>query len=268
MTLASASFFGDEFGVVSVTTTAHVDPALRGPNGGDLLVDGSTLQVSGQTFRVNYRTVTNIASNFTTTAFLTHVNTTPAFQNRTLTRSIVEGEEAVLRGVITEPDTLDTFFLDVDWGDGTLENLSFPAGTDPNLALRHRYLKDGNYNVNLAWHDQHNTGLRTSVEKITVRNALPSFRNVTISSPVAAGAIVALRGTLFDRGLNDNLRLTIRWGDGTGRQEVNIAAGDRDFVINHQFAHRGRHWITLIASDESGHAVRHFLLAIVRNAAS
>ena len=257
-----ASAVGDVFTVHTVQSVGRVQGVMSAIDQiQNPLTDGEIMQVNGQSFRVNYTTNDFLHLHH---VVLTHVNSSPAFQDRTLTRTIVEGEEAVLTGRITEPDTLDTFFLDVDWGDGILEKLSFPAGTDPNLALHHRYLQDGQYNVNLSWHDQHNTGFRTAVEKITVRNSSPVFHNVTIPSQIAFGTVATLRGTLFDQGTRDTLRLTIKWGDGSQNQEIVLDPSDRSFTVNHNFARRGRHWITLVASDESGHSVRHSLLARVR----
>ena len=236
-----ASAVGDEFEIYRIRTTGDI-----------LQSDGNVIQSNGQSFRLNFRVIDSV----TKTLVATHVNTPPAFQDRVLTRAIVEGDEATLTGRITEPDALDTFFLDVDWGDGTQEHLTIPAGSDPRRTLNHRYLQDGKFNVNMSWHDQHNTGLRTGVETITVRNAQPEFRNVSATARTSLGTVTTVSGRLFDRGVHDVLRLTVDWGDGSPRQQVSVTSANREFTADHQFARRGRHWVTLIASDESGREVR------------
>ena len=56
--------------------------------------------------------------------------------------AISEDGVATLTGTITDPGTLDTFTLDIDWGDplspGNTEQVTFPAGTT-TFSLTHQY---------------------------------------------------------------------------------------------------------------------------------
>ena len=54
---------------------------------------------------------------------------------------IDEGGLAELNFSITDPGTEDTYEVEVDWGDGSVEIFSLPAG-DWNLSLNHQYLDD------------------------------------------------------------------------------------------------------------------------------
>jgi hypothetical protein len=99
-------------------------------------------------------------------------NTPPTFINRTLTSLVKEGELVTLTGTIVDPDPLDTFFLDVDWGDGIVETFKFSHrfnGTTVNIT--HRYADAGTYAVSFSWEDKRDFGnsavLTTTVEKLS-----------------------------------------------------------------------------------------------------
>jgi hypothetical protein len=68
------------------------------------------------------------------------------------------GTATKLSGIITEPDAGDTFFLDVDWGDGTRQTFTYLPGTfvsGQTLAtVEHTYEHVGKYEIQLTWRDQ------------------------------------------------------------------------------------------------------------------
>src|SRR5262249_8522145 len=106
----------------------------------------------------------------------------PAFANRTLTPRINEGEIATLSGTITEPDAGDAFFLDVNWGDGTVETFTYPPGSNGlRVDVTHRYLDDGQFNVQFSWRDPLG-GRNSAVLPIQVDNVAPELLNLLVTS--------------------------------------------------------------------------------------
>ena len=96
----------------------------------------------------------------------------PAFLNRTITSPVARGSAATLSGIITEPDAGDTFFLDVNWGDGTpTQTITFAPGSfvsGQTLAkATHTYSHVGKYKVRLTWRDQ--TGLSNDDNSLVVK---------------------------------------------------------------------------------------------------
>ena len=96
----------------------------------------------------------------------------PAFANRTITPLVARGSAATLSGIITEPDAGDTFFLDVNWGDGTpTQTFTFAPGTfvsGQTLAkVTHTYTHVGKYHIRLTWRDQ--TGLSNDDNTLVVK---------------------------------------------------------------------------------------------------
>jgi hypothetical protein len=96
----------------------------------------------------------------------------PAFTNRMITSPAGRGSAATLSGIITEPDPGDTFFLDVDWGDGTPRQTftfapgSFVSGTTV-AQVQHTYSHVGHYHIRLTWRDQ--TGLSNDDNSLVVK---------------------------------------------------------------------------------------------------
>ena len=54
---------------------------------------------------------------------------------------LIEGGTTTLSGTITDPGTLDSFSLEIDWGDGNTETIVYPAGTT-GFSETHQYLDD------------------------------------------------------------------------------------------------------------------------------
>ena len=77
-------------------------------------------------------------------------NVAPQLQNVVVTPAIDEDGTVTLTGEIIDPGTLDTFTLDVDWGDGDFSSLDhlerYPFAASPTgrqaFTLTHQYLDD------------------------------------------------------------------------------------------------------------------------------
>jgi hypothetical protein len=119
----------------------------------------------------DHDTVNHTANVHVTNAEVNNIVSAPAFQNRTVTPLVERGSAAKLSGIITEPDAGDTFFLDVNWGDGTKQTFTYPPGSfvsgQTQVSVEHVYRKKGNYHVRLTWRDQ--TGLSNDDNSFVVR---------------------------------------------------------------------------------------------------
>jgi hypothetical protein len=130
-------------------------------NWGDGQVDGPLpLAAAARTFAAGHRyrddnpSVTP-ADNYTVTFTLTDndgltaVRTTsvvvnnvrPLLQNVAVTPEIDENGVVTLSGNILDPGTLDTFTLVVNWGEGSPQTYTYPAGTT-TFSETHQYLDD------------------------------------------------------------------------------------------------------------------------------
>jgi hypothetical protein len=80
-----------------------------------------------------------------------------AFLQRTVTSKVRVGQTASISGTIFAPDAGTSFFVDVDWGDGTKQTFSFPPGTftsgTTRVSLNHVYRAKGKYHIQFQWRD-------------------------------------------------------------------------------------------------------------------
>jgi hypothetical protein len=153
---------GTSFMIVDNTGPAPVldGVVLLDPQGNPLNRDGASFVVGGnQTFVINYH------GGDGNDVVITR-DTPPAFQNRSVTSPVREGKRVTLTGKITEPDPNDTFFLDVNWGDGSpVQTYTFAPGSSRDVSVTHRYRLDSNgchkasnakvFTIHLIWRDNH-----------------------------------------------------------------------------------------------------------------
>jgi hypothetical protein len=206
-----------------------------------VLTEGATFTVDGQAFTITYQGGADGKD-----VELTR-NSGPAFVNRSFPQTALEGATVTLRGTITEPDTGDTFFLDIDWGDGQTETIEVPPGSSLDLAIDHRYLDHGRFKVKLLWRDQHG-GSNDAEYVIRVRNVPPRLQNLNVTTPVAPGQVLTLTGSVADWIEGDDISIKVNWGNGA--TTIVIPNADGTFSIPYQYRKRGRYQITLTVKDE------------------
>ncbi|QDT13384.1 VCBS domain-containing protein [Planctomycetes bacterium K23_9] len=152
--------------------------------------------------------------------------------------AINEGGAATLSGTITDPGTLDTFTLDVDWGDGSpVETFTYAAGTTA-FSETHTYVDDDptatpsdNYTISATLTDD-DTGTDMATDTVTVNNVAPSL-SLSVGGINEAGT-ATLTGTYSDPGTADTHLVDIDWGDGTVQAGVSVSGGS--FTATHSYA--------------------------------
>lgn len=163
----------------------------------------------GGNYQVSLRVKDDDSGQGTAVASIVVANVAPDLRNASATASVNENQKAVtLRGDIVDPGLADTFSVTVDWGDGSTETFSYPAGT-ASFAESHMYLDDAptgtawdSYTIRVTLSDD--DGALDKVEKTTrVNNVAPVVSIEGVPSQVVAGRSVALSSLLVDPGFLD-----------------------------------------------------------------
>jgi PKD repeat protein len=197
------------------------------------------VSTSGLSYRVNY-TATNV--------IVTRVSG-PAFQDRTITSPIDEGSVATLTGHITTILPDDTFFLEVNWGDGSrTETFKFRPDDLRDVAVDHRYLDDGIYTVGLLWRDQRG-GFNTGTLTVTVLNVAPVV-DAGEDVKLPKSGILNRKVTFVDPG-KDEWTATVDFGDGSAPDVIDLHS-DSQFLIRHNYDQPGTYTVTVTVADDDG----------------
>ncbi|MGY3439856.1 MULTISPECIES: PKD domain-containing protein [unclassified Marinovum] len=162
---------------------------------------------------------------------------------------IDENDMITLAATFTDPGTLDTHVVSVDWGDGSA------AGS--GLTDSHTYLDDGVYTVTVTVTDD-DGGIGDDTLTVTVNNVAPT---------VVAGAdqvidendMITLAATFTDPGTLDTHTVSVDWGDGS-------AAGS-GLTDSHTYLDDGVYTVTVTVTDDDGGIGDDTLIVTVNNVA-
>lgn len=241
---------GQQFRIVNVTgnTLVPADQFFRDLQG-NALPEGASFLVNGLSFTITYRGGSG------NDVVITR-NTPPAFENITITPEIMEGQSVVVTGHITEPDPLNTFFLDVNWGDGSpVQTFRFAPGSPRDIRVWHRYLDDPDgpndrYRVTLHWRDQFGGTNGANLTTI-VRNAAPKILGITASlPPLRVGRPILIQGLISDRSPSDSFKVFIQWSANGLWQAVNLPPGATSFSFQHTYTRIGQYQVTVKVIDD------------------
>jgi hypothetical protein len=172
---------------------------------------------------------------YTATKAINVLNAPPGLQELgTAVARVDENEIVQLTGRIVDPGVLDSFTLNIDWGDGTQQSVSLATGV-AEFNIGHRYLDDGaspgngtpsdQYNITVSVRDDDDGISGPSTTAVTIDNVAPQISLLQVESPtVRENLPVVVVGSFFDPGPGDIHEVTIDWGDGT----VTSAVVDQD----------------------------------------
>ncbi|NQW18875.1 MAG: hypothetical protein HQ478_15495, partial [Chloroflexi bacterium] len=153
---------------------------------------------------------------------------------------IDEDGTATVTGTISDPGTLDSFTVVVNWGgsEGS-SSVALSAGATSFIAT-HQYLDDNPtatasdvYPVSVTVTDN-NGGVGTANTSVTVNNVAPIIESLDVTSPIDENSSATLTGTFTDPGTPDVHTLNINWGDGP-TQTIVLTVGDRAFSVGHVY---------------------------------
>ena len=241
---------GQQFRIVDVIGTNQL-PANQvfRDLAGNVLVEGAAFLVDGLSFTITYKGGSG------NDVVLTR-NTPPAFQNIAITPEITEGQTVFVTGHITEPNPNDTFFIDVNWGDGSpAQTFRFAPGSPRDIRVGHRYLDDPDgandqYLVTLHWRDQFGGTNGANLTTI-IRNTAPKIVGITASlPPLKVGKPILIQGLISDHSPSDSLKVFIQWSANGEWQAVNLPPGAASFSFRHSYANVGQYQVTVKVIDD------------------
>ncbi|TMQ31845.1 MAG: PKD domain-containing protein [Planctomycetota bacterium] len=183
-------------------------------------------------------------------------NVAPANVQLSLSATAInENDSTSLSGSFTDPGTLDTHAVVINWGDGSSDTLDLAAGVLNFSNQSHQYLDDpagGVYGISVTVTDNNNaSGLGAT--SVTVNNVAPSGLQLALSAnSIPVNNSVNLSGTFADPGTLDTHSVLINWGDGASTP-LNLAAGVLSFSnISHSYTSAGSFTIGVTVTDNDG----------------
>jgi parallel beta-helix repeat protein len=195
-------------------------------------------------------------------------NVTPTTPSLRLSATkINENQTTTLSGGFTDPGTLDTHTVSIDWGDGSdIQTVDLGAGVLSFSGIGHQYLDNlvgyptGSYTISVTVTDKDGASSAPNTIGVEVDNVAPGMPSLNLSSAkIDEYGSTTLGGSFTDPGTLDTHSLSIDWGDGSGIQTVDLGAGVLSFSgIGHQYMDNpagyptGSYTINVTVTDKDG----------------
>jgi autotransporter-associated beta strand protein len=191
----------------------------------------------------------------TTTAAITVNNLPPTLTGAGFNPATInENDIATLTVSLTDPGTLDTFMLVIDWADGsapqTFNNL--PSGS---FTATHRYLDNvpagsiSNVSVGLSLQDDDGTVAPSATVALIVNNVAPT--PTAVGGAATAGTPFTLTGSFTDPGTLDTFSFLWHLStDSNGQAIGDITTQNLTFTPNHS----GTYTFSFRVTDDDGGA--------------
>jgi|GEM_PF-2010715 len=176
--------------------------------------------------------------------------------------TIDEDDYATVSGTITDPGSLDTFTVVIDWGEGDPKTYSYGKGAI-SFSETHQYLDDNPtgtpfdvYNITVTVTDD-DTGVGTATTTVTVHNVDPVVEEPYISSQPNEEFIlpvvheVEFEAAFTDVGTQDTHTAVWDWGDGTTSVGgVVQGSGSGTATGSHTYMLPGDYLVTVTVTDD------------------
>jgi hypothetical protein len=175
--------------------------------------------------------------------------------------TIDENGWATVSGTITDPGILDTFIVTINWGEGSPESYSYPAGST-SFTETHQYLDDDptgtpsdDYTVIVTVEDD-DGGSDTESTTVTVNNVDPIVVDIIMDQPNSEFILPVVHGlnftgTFTDVGTLDTHTAVWDWGDTTTSVGTVVESGGLGTVTGtHVYSAPGIYTVNLTVTDD------------------
>jgi PKD repeat protein len=214
------------------------------PDQGPFITPENTLQVTVTIDDLVNPTVRGSAT-------LTLNNVPPVVTAFTVTpAAILQNQSVTASGTFFDPSRVDTYTLELDWGDGSAKALqSFTTKAPKEFSFTHVYLVGGAFTVTVTVTDD-DAGFGTSTAPVVVSslNTAPSDLAAT-AGPALEGGTATLAVTFVDPDAGDVHTLSLDWGDATALQSLPLPAGVISSSPTHVYLDSGTYSATVKVAD-------------------
>jgi hypothetical protein len=218
-------------------------------------LDDTPTVTPADTYTINVRLRDDDTGAATASTTATVKNVAPSKLTISNPFDISEGASITLIGGFTDPGSLDTHTVDVDWnGDGVYEETVALTKGARSFTLSHAYPDDNPtgtsldtnaINVRIRDDDNGNATISTSV---TVRNVPPVL---TLRGPTTSllSLPVTFTASFTDVGVQDTHQVSWDFGDGTF---LPLTTGLSPVTVTHTYNQLGSFTVTAIVRDDDG----------------
>jgi hypothetical protein len=167
--------------------------------------------------------------------------------------TIDAGGSVTLNGSFTDPGTLDTHTVTIDWGDGSKPDAVDLAAGVLAFSKAHEFQKAGTDSITVTVAPNDGGGTDQASTQVTVKHGPPTNLKVDLDNKTLdEGGSVHLSGSFTDPGgAQDTHVATISWGDGSS-DTVSLDAGVLTFAKAHKYLEAGTDHVSVTVADTTG----------------
>lgn len=168
--------------------------------------------------------------------------------------SPIAGDNLDLGGTFTDPGTLDTFSLSVDWGDTTALSTPVVGADGRSFTASHTYAVERSYVATVSVTDRDgSTGTASATVVVRHRNVPPTDLALGVPA-VVQGSMTTVSGNFSDADAPDAHSVVMSWGDGTPSTTWSLAPGVTSFTTTHGYGTAGTWAVSAKVTDPAGAA--------------
>ncbi|WP_425619016.1 SdrD B-like domain-containing protein [Anatilimnocola sp. NA78] len=244
--------------------TISLEPGVKSFQASYVYADDNPTQTSADPYQVTVRVRDSEASQAEVQDTVLVQNAAPAQLVLTTPTSVNENEEASLSVTFADAGLLDTYEVNVDWGDGFVQQLELTAATR-EFTLTHRYLDDpaagSSYQIVVTIVDD-DLGQAVASSELVVQNVAPQVAPVAGPSSSVRGQNIVFSSAFTDPGSLDSHEVSWDFGDGTVIPFSAAAPGN--LSASHTYAATGVYTVTLsVRDDDDGLTTTTFEVQVV-----
>ncbi|MCH2208318.1 MAG: DUF4347 domain-containing protein [Lentisphaerales bacterium] len=200
---------------------------------------------SGGDYIVNLR-ITDDRGSTAVISQLVSVPYIPVISGLDLTADFInENDSASLIVSFTDSDSVDSFTVIIDWGDGTTTNGVINSGD----IFDHQYTVGGDYTILVTVTDSFGLNVLETTDIMVDPPSQPILNDLVLSSStIDVGELVDLSVLFSESDLGDSHIVSIDWGDGNV-ETLDLLSGDS---FSHQYITSGSFHIDVTVTDRTG----------------